>query len=137
MRRIVMVLVAASVMAFAQNAMALDKVVERVTKACEMEIKNYCSQVKMGQGRMLSCFYAHEDKLTVKCINALYDGLHTLERAVEAISYVANQCSQDIDKHCGSTVPGEGRIAQCLLNKKSELSERCSGAIDEVGLQTK
>ena len=71
----------------------------------------------------------------MQCINALYDGMATLERAVEAISYVAGQCREDIQSKCGATVPGEGRIVECLLNKKAELSSRCSGAIDEVGLK--
>jgi len=121
----------------AQNAMAQESVVEMVTKACENEIDSYCSQVSPGEGRLLSCFYAHEDKLSVQCINALYDGMQTLERAVEAISYVAAQCRDDIDTHCGETVPGEGRIAECLLGKKAELSAPCSSAIDEVGLEKK
>ena len=34
---------------------------------------------------------------------------------VDAISYVAVQCSSDIDTMCAETVPGEGRIATCLL----------------------
>jgi hypothetical protein len=61
-----------------------------------------------GEGRSLSCFYAHDDKLSVQCINTLYDGMATLERAVETISYVASQCRNDIDTLCGQTVPGEG-----------------------------
>jgi hypothetical protein len=116
-------------------APAQNSVVENVVKACQAEIESYCSQVTPGQGRMLACFYAHENKLTVQCINALYDGMATLERAVEAISYVAGQCREDIQSQCAATVPGEGRIAECLLNKKAELSSRCSGAIDEVGLK--
>ena len=101
---------------------------------CETEINTYCSQVTPGNGRLLSCFYAHEDKLTVQCINGLYDGMATLERIIESISYVASQCSEDIDAFCGATVPGEGRIAVCLLDKKPQLTSRCRGAIDEVGL---
>jgi len=119
------------------SAMAQESVVEMVTKACETEIESYCSQVTPGEGRLLSCFYAHEDKLSVQCINALYDGMQTLERAVEAMSYVAAQCRDDIDTHCGETVPGEGRIAACLVEKKADLSATCSSAINEVGLEKK
>ena len=126
---------ALSIIAQTSMALAQNSVVENVVQACQSEIENYCSQVTPGQGRMLACFYAHENKLTVQCINALYDGMATLERAVEAISYVAGQCREDIQSQCAATVPGEGRIAECLLNKKAELSSRCSGAIDEVGLK--
>ncbi len=106
-------------------------------QACEKEIDAYCSQVTPGDGRLLSCFYAHEDKLSIQCVNALYDGMAALERAVDAISYVANQCRDDIDTHCGETIPGEGRVLKCLLAKKADVSDTCSGAIDEVGLQEK
>jgi hypothetical protein len=126
---------ALSIIAQSSIALAQNSVVENVVKACQTEIEDYCSQVTPGEGRMLACFYAHENKLTVQCINALYDGMATLERAVEAISYVAGQCREDIQSQCAATVPGEGRIAECLLNKKAELSSRCSGAIDEVGLK--
>ena len=127
--------IALSINAQAGMALAQSSVVENVVKACQNEIQSYCSQVTPGEGRMLACFYAHENRLTVQCINALYDGMATLERAVEAISYVASQCRQDIHSLCGATVPGEGRIAECLLDKKAELSTHCSGAIDEVGLK--
>ena len=45
------------------------------------------------------------------------------------------QCRQDIKALCGETVPGEGRIAACLLDNKSKLTPHCSGAIDQVGLK--
>ena len=135
MRYISGIFLALSIIAQSSIALAQNSVVENVVKACQTEIEDYCSQVTPGEGRLLACFYAHENKLTVQCINALYDGMATLERAVEAISYVAGQCREDIQSKCGATVPGEGRITECLLNKKAELSSRCSGAIDEVGLK--
>ncbi len=95
----------------ASTTFAQSSIVEHVIEACHSEIDNYCSQVTPGNGRMLACFYAHEDKLTVQCVNALYDGMATLERAVETISYVASQCRQDIHSLCGATAPGEGRNA--------------------------
>ena len=137
MKSIFGILAALSIMAQASISFAQSSVVEKVVKACQTEIQSYCSQVTLGEGRMLACFYAHEDKLTVQCINALYDGMATLERAVESISYIASQCRQDIRSLCGETVPGQGRIAECLLDKKTQLSSHCSGAIEEVGLKKK
>ena len=55
----------------AGNAFAQD-IVSQIQTGCETEIKDYCSQVTMGEGRMLACFYAHEDKLSghasLRCI---------------------------------------------------------------------
>lgn len=120
-----------------QAAAAQSTIVERVTTACQNETQTYCSQVTPGRGRMLSCLYAHEDKLTAQCINTLYDGLAMLERAVDTISYWVTQCDQDIDALCADTEMGEGRIAKCLLDQKASLSERCTTAIDEVGVTVK
>ena len=135
MKSIVSLFAALFIVAQTGTALAQNSVVDNVIAACENEIITYCNQVTPGNGRMLSCFYAHEDKLTVQCINGLYDGMATLERIVETISYVATQCAEDIDAFCGATVPGEGRIAVCLLDKKPQLTSRCRGAIDEVGLE--
>lgn len=124
----------ALLLAFAQGAAAQSDIIARVTAACESETKTYCSQVTPGRGRLLSCLYAHDDKLSDQCINTLYDGLALLERAVDTISYWVTQCDQDIDKFCTETEMGAGRIARCLLDNKSDLSERCTSAIDEVGV---
>lgn len=134
MRRILGGLVVVLLVILQQQAMAQSTIVERVTKACESEVQTYCSQVTPGRGRLLSCLYAHEDKISANCINTLYDGLAMLERAVDLISYWVTQCDQDIDKFCATTEMGQGRIARCLLDNKASLSERCTSAIDEVGM---
>ena len=84
--------------------------VETVANGCKIEIEKYCSQVTPGQGRILACLYAHEDKLSAKCEYALYDAAAQLERAVAALSYVANECNEDLDKFCESIEPGKGRL---------------------------
>jgi len=137
MRGIIFGLVAAAMLALAPAALAQQSILEAVTEACESEITSYCSLVSPGEGRLLACFYAHEDKLSAGCLQALYDGMATLERAVEAISYVAAQCRHDIDTHCAELIPGEGRIAKCLMANKDSLSSPCAMAMDEVGLTAK
>ena len=67
------------------NALAQDPVSD-IEKGCSVEIKQFCSQVSPGQGRMLACFYAHEDKLSGKCQFALYDAVAELEHAVSALN---------------------------------------------------
>jgi hypothetical protein len=48
-----------------------------------------------------------------------------LERAVNALSYVANECDADMEKHCADIAPGEGRLAACLKKNQTAISERC------------
>jgi hypothetical protein len=54
---------------YAVGAWAQESIVDKVTTACEPEIKAYCSQVTLGEGRLLACFYAHEDTRTPFVIN--------------------------------------------------------------------
>jgi len=109
--------------------------VETVANGCKMEIEKYCSQVTPGQGRILACLYAHEDKLSAKCEYALYDAAAQLERAVAALSYVANECNEDLDKYCESIEPGKGRLLECLDKHEKQVSKRCKQAIKDVGLK--
>jgi hypothetical protein len=106
--------------------------VTQVQQGCAAEIKQYCSQVMPGEGRLLACFYAHEDKLTAQCEYALYDAAAQLERAVSALNYVAGQCAGDIQKFCSSVAMGEGRIEQCLKAKGEEVSAGCRQAWEDV-----
>jgi hypothetical protein len=109
--------------------------IEKAIEACKPEIEAYCSQVTPGDGRLLACFYAHEDKLSGRCGWALYEGAAQLEQFAAAVTHVANQCWDDLVEHCGEVEMGEGRVASCLLEHKAEVSEGCSQAIDDVGLE--
>jgi hypothetical protein len=70
--------------------------------------------------------YAYQDKLSGKCEYALYDAAVQLERAVAALTYVVNECGDDLEKHCSSVPVGEGRLFNCLEknNKIQILSTR-------------
>lgn len=66
---------------------------------------------------------------------ALYDAAAQLERFIGALTYVANECDEDLDTHCAAVEAGEGRIAKCLLDNKTKLQERCAVAIEETDLK--
>ena len=116
---------------FAGSVAAQDPV-STVQKGCSAEIENYCSQVTMGKGRLLACFYAHEDKLSGQCQYALYDASAQLERAVSALNYVAGECEDDIKAHCASVQLGEGRVLECLNANAETVSAACKQAISDV-----
>jgi hypothetical protein len=112
--------------AFAQDP------VETVVEGCTPEIEAYCSQVSPGEGRMLACFYAHEDKLSGKCQYALYEASVQLEQAVTALNYLATSCQNDIVTFCAQVEAGEGRILDCLAAQGDAVSDACTQAIDQV-----
>ena len=113
-------------------AMALDKLVESVEKGCKKEIETYCKDVTPGQGRMLACFYAHSDKLSSQCEYALYDASAQLERFVAALTYIANECRDDLKEYCSGVRQGQGRLLKCLLENRKKLSSRCDTALTNV-----
>jgi hypothetical protein len=107
----------------------------QVREGCNSELTTHCSEVTPGEGRLLACLYAHGDKLSGQCQNALYDAAVRLERAVNAVTYVAVACGEEIDSHCANVEPGEGRMAQCLRAHESQLRPGCSQALTDVGVE--
>ena len=137
MKRIILGLFCISIlMQFPVNAGAIESLIQSVATGCEKELKSYCSKVTPGEGRVLACLYAHNDKISGKCEYALYDASAQLERFVGALSYVVKECEDDLRKYCGSVRAGQGRLAECLLVKnKDKISDRCNEAIKDVDLK--
>ncbi len=116
-------------------ASAGESLVETVANGCKKELKSYCTDVTPGEGRILACLYAHGDKLSGQCEYALYDAAVQLERAVAALSYLANECDEDLEKYCSSVTPGQGRLIDCLDKNSKNISNRCNQAVKDVGLK--
>jgi len=123
------------VLLFAGSAMAQPGLVRTVEEGCQKEISNYCKNVTPGEGRLLACLYAYGDKLSNRCEYALYDASVQLERQINALSYVANECRNDLNTYCSATKPGEGRLRDCLEKNKKKVSKRCTQAAKDVGLK--
>jgi hypothetical protein len=116
-------------------ALAGENLVQTVADGCKAELETYCKDVKPGEGRVLACLFAYQDKLSGKCEYALYDASVQLERAVAALAYVVNECADDLDKHCRSVEAGEGRLLECIEKNDKNVSARCKDALKEVGLK--
>jgi hypothetical protein len=122
------------VVAFAMPAFSQDSLLEYVLASCEADIEQYCSQVTPGEGRLLHCAAAHEDKLSGQCSYALYQAASLLEQLSMAIVYVAESCETEIETLCGEVKAGEGRILACLEENGESLGEPCMKALtDTVG----
>jgi hypothetical protein len=134
MRKMLLVVLAVLLLR-ASGAGAQDEIIDNVLKACEPEITAYCSQVTLGEGRLLACFYAHEDKLSGRCQWALYEGAAQLEQFAAAVTHLAIECRDDLLEFCAEVELGEGRVGTCLLEHKPEVTEACRQAIDDVGLE--
>ena len=113
----------------------LEKLTAKVAKlesACAKDIKKYCSTVTPGEGRMIYCMQAHEDKISVKCAFELGEAATNVQTAADALKDGVIACKAEINGVCGKTVPGQGRIAACLLANKSTASSGCAEALKKI-----
>jgi len=113
----------------------LEKLTARVAKlesACAKDIKKYCRTVTPGEGRMIYCMEAHEDKISTKCAFELGDAATGVQTAADALKDAVIACKAEISGVCGKIVPGQGRIAACLLSNKSTASAGCVEAIQKI-----
>ena len=106
--------------------------VEKVLEGCGQEFETYCKNVTPGEGRLLACLYAYNDKISTRCEYAIYDAAAQLERALNTLSYLANECRDDLQKYCSDVKPGEGRLIDCIAKKKDAITDRCKNAIKDV-----
>ena len=107
--------------------------VEAAVEDCRKDIETYCNNVRPGEGRLLSCLYAHKDQLALGCAYDLSNATPELRQTVEAFVYVSRECKNDLAAYCALSRLGEGKMLDCL-NSQRGLSERCSQALQETGL---
>jgi hypothetical protein len=51
------------------------------------------------------------------------------------LTYVANECRDDLEKFCSNIKPGEGRLLQCIDKNNAKVSNRCKQALKDTGLK--
>ena len=115
--------------------LAAENPIDAVKKACNTELTTFCKGVKPGDGRVLACLYAFEDRVSDKCTYAVYNAAAELEQAVNALKFAAAQCKDDLLKYCGDVQVGEGRGLACLEKNEKTVSQACKDALKQTGLK--
>ena len=113
----------------------LEKLTAKVAKlesACASDIKKYCRTVTPGEGRMIYCMQAHEDKISPKCAFELGETAGSAQATSDLLKDGVIACKAEITSVCGKIQPGQGRIAACLIANKSTASKNCADAIQKV-----
>jgi Golgi apparatus protein 1 len=113
----------------------VDKLTARVAKlenACAADIRKYCRDVTPGEGRMIYCMQAHEDKISAKCAYQLGETAERAQAVSEVLRGGAIACKAEISGICGKVQPGQGRVAGCVIENKSTASKDCAEAIQKV-----
>ena len=116
-------------------ARAEDSLVEGLKKACHKELTTFCKGVQPGEGRILACLYAFQDRVSGKCEYAVYDAAAQLEQAAMALKFAAAECKDDLLKYCGNVEVGNGRVKACLDKHEKSLSEKCKDALKQTGIK--
>jgi Golgi apparatus protein 1 len=114
-----------------------ERVIKTVEKSCAADIKEFCSKVTPGEGRLLLCMAAHEDKISDGCFTTLLDVGDSIELSLSSVKRAASVCANEIDTLCANVDAGEGRIAQCLIDNRSKLSAPCSAEVAGVEARIK
>lgn len=118
--------------AAAEESAGEESLMDYVQSACQADLDKYCSQVTPGEGRLLYCVAAHEDKLSGQCSYALYEAATLLVQLADAVANVAMACEPDIESLCGAVEAGEGRILSCLEANQDKASQACRDAVADV-----
>ena len=107
---------------------AQETVVDMVLNSCKKELTTYCNKVTPGRGRIVACLYGHSDKLAEPCSLAVEVGVVQLNMILSAVSHVLDQCSSDLDNHCGDVEIGGGAMYQCMKKNEASLEPQCKAA---------
>jgi hypothetical protein len=110
----------------------LAALVTKLENSCAGDIKKYCSDVTRGEGRMIYCMQAHEDKISARCAYDLEEAAAVVQASSDGLHDAVAACKAEITGVCGNTVPGQGRIAACLIANKATASKDCAAAIQKV-----
>lgn len=139
-KQIVLVVLATLCLSF--PALAADPLAKGVQGAldtfaegCRQELTTYCKDVAPGDGRLIACLYAFQDKLTPRCEFAFLDSVNQLDRTLTNLSYAVSECRDDLKNLCGEVKPGEGRLLDCLDKNEDKVSKRCNAALKDTGLK--
>jgi hypothetical protein len=121
----------------ATAAFAAEDIVESARLSCQKDIDTYCKDVTRGEGRILQCLAAHQDKISGRCGYALDDASLQMQRVLLAIKHVATECKAELEKHCADIPVGDGRIAQCLKKNNATLAANCKQSLKDTQMELK
>ena len=100
--------------------------VQQLRTACAQEVSSFCSSVSPGEGRLLLCMQAHEDKLGRGCELALLETSRNIGSAIRRVERFADACWNDIQIYCRTAA---GSVTQCVVDNRSSLSPQCRAIV--------
>jgi Cysteine rich repeat len=93
---------------------------------CKADVQKFCKDVQPGGGKVAKCLAQHDADLSAPC----KEGIAKMR---ERVKVVTAACQTDMQQLCKGVEPGGGRIAHCLKENDSKLSQGCRSAIQHKG----
>jgi Cysteine rich repeat len=87
------------------------------TQPCRADVARLCPDAK-GRAEVHACMQEKGEQVSAECKAKWADFKQRAQVAMEA-------CKPDAEKFCKDVKPGHGRVAVCLRQHESELSEAC------------
>ena len=110
----------------------LNAKIEKLESSCAPDVKKYCKDVTPGEGRVIYCMQAHEDKISPTCAYELGETAEGVQATSDLLKDGVIACKAEIAGVCGKIQPGQGRVAACLIANKATASKDCVDAIQKV-----
>jgi hypothetical protein len=93
---------------------------------CKADVQKFCKDVQPGGGNLGKCLAQHDADLSAPC----KEGIAKMR---ERVKVVTAACQTDMQQFCKGVEAGGGRIAHCLKENDSKLSQTCRSAIQHKG----
>ena len=99
--------------------------------ACSSDVQRLCAEVPYQGGRLNQCLFDHVDKLSTACNRVMTQLMHEEIMALDVLPVVQDACHTQLRQYCRDVEPGEGRLFECLVKKRTgkAFDNRCQAAL--------
>jgi hypothetical protein len=103
--------------------------------ACGKDVEKYCSDVRLGSGRIEACINEHSSQMSPECTSTFAQVLAGIEARAQAEAAAPQICASDAKRLCHNFREGDGRILGCLIRRDNVhlVTKKCNAAIDNAG----
>ncbi len=116
------------------TASAQASIPQVVAQSCAKDIKQFCSKITIGGGRVVACLFAHNDKISGECMLAMIEGTAALDATMDSLRHLAKttSCRSDLRQYCTGIPAGGGRLYRCLKKNFATLTDGCRAAMPKA-----
>jgi len=103
--------------------------------ACGKDVETYCSDVRLGSGRIEACLTKNSSRISQQCTTDFPKVVALLDARAAAQAAVPQVCKADAARLCEDFRLGRARVIRCLTREDNtrRVSNRCNAAIDDAG----